>query len=62
MVARPPLGTRPSGGQTFFSLQAAEYGAAIVRELKLLLPQLERLEGPPSRCHQAQLTLDRFVL
>ena len=30
-------------------------GAAIVRELKLLLPQLERLEGPP--CHQAQLTL-----
>ena len=35
-------------------------GAAVVRELKLLLPELERLEGPP--CHQAQLTLDRFVL
>ena len=35
-------------------------GAAIVRELKLLLPQLERLEGPP--CHQAQLTLANLLL
>jgi hypothetical protein len=35
-------------------------GAAVVRELKLLLPELEQLEGPP--CHQAQLTLANLLL